>query len=157
MEFTSDTIPDDLKSLVSSTFEVKFCTNLRSYKKLIPTLSLYPDTTIITVDDDFKYPKKLFSELLTQHVLYPNHIVAGRGRVINIQDKEIQSYASWKLASLAQPVIAKHAVLPLGYSGVLYPVGSLHPDATNSALFNALAPYADDLWFKAMALSLIHI
>lgn len=152
MEFTSDTIPDDLKNLVSRDFEVKFCTNLRSYKKLVPTLSLYPDTTIITVDDDFKYPKNLFSELLAQHVLYPNHIVAGRGRVINIQDKEIQSYSSWKRISLTQPVIAKHAILPIGYSGILYPPRSLHPDATNSHLFNTLAPYADDLWFKAMAM-----
>jgi hypothetical protein len=42
--------------------------------------------------------------------------------------------------------------LALGYGGVLYPPGSLHDDATNRDLFEKLAPAADDLWFKAMAI-----
>ena len=41
--------------------------------------------------------------------------------------------------------------LPTGCGGVLYPPGSLHPDATDALAFLRLAPTADDLWFWAMA------
>jgi hypothetical protein len=36
--------------------------------------------------------------------------------------------------------------------GVLYPPASLHPDALNAQMAAELAPTADDLWFKVMAL-----
>jgi hypothetical protein len=41
---------------------------------------------------------------------------------------------------------------PIGKYGVLYPPGALHPDVADAERFLALAPTADDIWFKAMAL-----
>ena len=41
---------------------------------------------------------------------------------------------------------------PTTGAGTLFPPNSLHKDATNDKLFLLLAPYADDVWFKAMSL-----
>lgn len=43
------------------------------------------------------------------------------------------------------------AIVPIGAWGILYPPQSLSPQVTNHGLYMELAPKADDLWFKAMA------
>ncbi len=51
-------LPLDLLELKNETFEIHYCEDLKSYKKLIPALKEYPDKVIITVDDDLIYSKK---------------------------------------------------------------------------------------------------
>lgn len=151
-EFELSSVTIELKELISKHFEIKFCANLKSYKKLIPTLIEFPTATIITFDDDIIYPNNLVEDLFNEHLNNPNCIVASRGRIINIKNGDFAPYPSWQFIRNTSKLKAKYCILPIGYGGVLYPPNSLYQDVTDEQKFVDLAPNADDLWFKAMSL-----
>ena len=45
-------LPSRLKKLIDYGLTIKYCEDIKSYKKLIPTLLEYPNEVIITTDDD---------------------------------------------------------------------------------------------------------
>jgi hypothetical protein len=151
-EFSSDTLTQELKKLISKQFEIKFCPNWRSYKKLIPAVIEYPNAVIITFDDDIIYPSTLVGDLYKEHLISPQSIIASRGRIINIEEGDFAPYPSWQFLRNPSKISAQYCVVPIGYGGVLYPPNSLHEEVLNEKKFMSLAPHADDLWFKAMAL-----
>ncbi len=144
-------IPESLLSLESSIFEIKFTHLTCSHKKLIHSLQEYPNDIIITCDDDFIYNSDWLSLLYSEHVKYPNSIIANQARMIRYdQSGELLPYKNW-VYDPAKKATDK-SILPIGANGVLYPPKSLHPHVFDESLFLELAPKADDLWFKAMAL-----
>ena len=48
-------LPQDLLALKEFGLTIKWCKDIRSYKKLIPALKEYPNDIIITFDDDYYY------------------------------------------------------------------------------------------------------
>lgn len=152
LEFTQSELPSELTALVSEQFEICYCDNLRSFTKLVPSLRAFPDKTLITIDDDFEYPADLVERLVSTSIDFPNTIVCARGRVIQYNESDFLSYPHWTLLDKSEVTFSSYCILPLGYAGVLYPPGSLHADVTNEQIFMAVAPHADDLWFKAMGL-----
>ena len=50
-------LPKSLLDLKKNGLTIKWCDNYYSYKKLIPSLREYPDSCIVTADDDFYYYK----------------------------------------------------------------------------------------------------
>lgn len=50
------------KVLLNVFFEICFCFNLRSYKKLIFILKKFLNEIIIMVDDDFEYFERLIED-----------------------------------------------------------------------------------------------
>jgi hypothetical protein len=151
-EFNDSNIPTQLKSLTSKCFEIRYCHNLRSYKKLVPALRAFPDATIITFDDDIIYPSNLVEDLYNECQLSPGSIIASRGRIITLKNGDFAPYASWQYIKNAKKIAAKYCIIPIGYGGVLYPPNSLCDEVVNEHRFMALAPYADDIWFKVMSL-----
>lgn len=57
-------LPSSIRKLQKYGLTIKFCNDIKSYKKLIPTLKLYPDEIIITVDDDIYYKKNMVERLI---------------------------------------------------------------------------------------------
>jgi hypothetical protein len=51
-----------------------------------------------------------------------------------------------------KPEHSRESIFPTGVGGILYPPKCLCEEATDKELFMKLAPYADDIWFWAMAL-----
>lgn len=151
-EFSKNNLPESLSNISDKRFEVCFCSNYKSYKKLVPSLKKYPKATIVSFDDDCIYPKHLLKDLLAHSELHPTKTISSRGRIIRIKNSDYEPYASWQFIRNDEALTSKKAILPLGYAGILYPPGSLHEHTTNSELFLKLAPHADDLWFKCMAL-----
>lgn len=64
------------------TYEILWVENTRSYKKLIPALSKYSDKTIITIDDDIYYNNRFIENLMMEHILFPDTVIASRGHLI---------------------------------------------------------------------------
>ena len=151
-EFTLSELPAQLTNLISSDFEIKFCPNYKSYKKLIPTLALYPDATLITFDDDINYPIDQVEKLLLAHFQQPGAIIAHTARNICIKNGVLQPYKKWLHVFEEQVGKPLLNTLPIGVSGVLYPNGSLNKEVKNIENFIKLAPHGDDLWFKCMSL-----
>ncbi|MDF4202426.1 zinc-binding alcohol dehydrogenase [Maribacter sp. SA7] len=144
-------IPKKLKTLESSLFEIMYSDLTCSHRKLIHSLKLYPNDIIITCDDDMIYRKNWLRLIYQEHKLKPSKIIANQTRYITYnKNGELQSYKRWVFDDNLK--FNETAVIPIGAEGVLYPPKSLSEEVTNVELFLELAPKADDLWFKAMAI-----
>ncbi|MDO6617650.1 hypothetical protein [Shewanella sp. 6_MG-2023] len=152
-ELTHEQLPKQLSLLEDELFEINFCANYKSYKKLVPTLKAYPTATIITFDDDIVLSSNIVGDLLSYHQQKPKAIIAARGRVIRTDEAgAFLHYGQWPLLSNKEPLLAPFSIVPIGYGGVLYPSGSLDTEVINSDVFQSIADNADDIWFKCMAL-----
>lgn len=151
-EFQHNELPNDLKILESDIFEIKFCPNYKSYKKLIPTLALYPNATIITFDDDIHYPVDQVEKLVLTHFENPEDVITSIARNILFKNGELRPYSEWLHVFREQVGKPLSHLLPIGVGGILYPMGSLHKEVMNVENFMKLAPHGDDLWFKCMSL-----
>ncbi|MCY1151259.1 MAG: hypothetical protein OWP43_02415 [Sphaerochaetaceae bacterium] len=150
-EFNDDSLPQILKQMESRGLFICYCEDIKSYKKLIPSLIAYPKDIIITVDDDIIYPFDLVESLYKEYLINPNNIVYNFGKQIKLVKKhELAPYDNWVVKNNSDK--SSYMSLGVGVGGVLYPPDSLDKEVINKDKFLSLAPYADDLWFKAMAL-----
>lgn len=150
-EDLEDKIPKKLSNLTSSIFSIKFSKYTSSHRKLVETLSIYPNTIIVTCDDDMMYRKNWLSKLYEVHQKNPSEIIGNQTRCISYNsDRELLPYKKWSSGN--GPCINEDNTLPIGAGGTLYPINSLDNQVHDQQLFMKLTPKADDLWFKAMAL-----
>lgn len=149
-EFCIDTIPIAVKNYINRGLEINFCANYRSYKKIIPTLIKYPNSHIITIDDDIIYPHDMIEQLVVEHNNNPNLIIGHRGHKIKFTGSSVSPYKQWeKNINDSHP---SHDILLTGCGGIFYPFNSLDKEVTNIDNFMSLCPNADDIWLKLMAL-----
>jgi len=121
--------------------------NTRAYKKLLPTMRDFPDSAIVTVDDDVVYAPWMLGQLLEASRKCPNAVVGHRGRVITGPPRLLERYQSWPSAGPDSPPAR---ILLTGVGGILYPAHLLRTSVfDNYALAKTLCPFNDDLWFWA--------
>lgn len=145
--WNDNNIPKKIESLKKYGLEIRYYADIRSYKKLIPTLKENPDSIIVTVDDDIIYSKYLIETLLRGYES-DNNIQGTVASIPHDNNKNILPYKKWK------PVSGKvddENIVPIGVGGILYPPYSLSAEVLNEEKFKQLAPLADDLWFWVMA------
>lgn len=146
-----ESVPDKLMSLKKYGLEIRYVKDTKSYKKLIPALHDFPDSTIVTVDDDVVYPRDWFEKTIEAHLANPNAIIANRAREIRVDHETgtLRHYTTWRIV---EKTTADNAfILPVGVGGVLYPPHVFDKRVTDEELFQRLAPHADDMWFWAMS------
>jgi Glycosyl transferase family 2. len=136
-------IPSLLKTEVEMGLEIRFCEDLKSYKKLNFALQEFPNDTLITVDDDAYYPEDWLAKLLQTHRENPQKICCHRAHII----KKGLPYNKWKWRATEKD--NAELLFPTGIGGVLYPPQSL--DLTHLSEIMELAPQADDIAYWAMA------
>lgn len=151
-EFSLETIPASLKSLVDEgKLEVGFCKDIRSYKKLVPSLKKYPDDIIITFDDDIFYKNDIVEKLYNAYLKEPELLHCMRGRMMKYNSKgDLLSYKKWKKFPLYFK--ADINILPTTGAGTLFVKEYFDEDVFRDDVFMKLAPNADDVWFKAMTM-----
>lgn len=149
-EFSLENIPIKLIELCKRGLQIEFCENLRSYKKLIPSLRRYPDSAVITADDDILYPDDFVERLYKAYKKSPDRIYFYRGHKMLIQRGILRPYNEWEFE--AELNEASLLAFPTGGGGALYTTDLLDHEVANSEVFMSLAPTADDVWFKAMSL-----
>jgi hypothetical protein len=89
-------IPPILKDLTKKGIEIKFCEDLKSYKKLIPALKQFPNDVLITVDDDVYYPENWFEQLKTAYDNDKTRIYAHRIHEISFDEQNnMMPYRKW--------------------------------------------------------------
>ncbi len=143
-------IPEVVLNMKKNGLTIKWCNDLRSYKKLIPSLKEFPDDIIVVVDDDVYYPNDWLEKLYKQHLKTPKCVIGHRGHKIMLNDAgHPKPYRQWKRNSTLLKASYRHFMT--GCGGVLYPPHSLYKDVDNIELFQKLAPFADDIWFWAMS------
>ena len=139
-----DKITPELRQFENYGVEFYLTEDLRSYKKLVPTIIRFPEKTIVTCDDDILFPKKWLQILLSESAEHPYEIISH----LVYRNDRMQYYLDLK-NDVPRP---KLSAIVLGGGGCLYPPTPLHTDLCNKELFMALAPTSDDFWFSLMAL-----
>lgn len=155
-EFVGGALPADLLALEERNpiFEIRnYDQNIRSYRKLIPALIDFPESVIVTVDDDILYDKNMLRDLLYWNQRYPNAVIAHRAKLI----KPGKPYRQWRKYRwyhfLMKRINQGFLNLQTGVAGVLYPPHALCADMLKPELFTQIAPSTDDIWFWAAAVA----
>jgi hypothetical protein len=144
-------IPRALSSLENEVFEIRYNELNCSHRKLVSSLEFFPEDCIVTCDDDSMYDTAWLENLYASHVLHPVDVIGGKCRRISYNGSgELMPYKKWHYSydrGGSEPCL-----MAVGFGGTLYPPHCMMKDVTDPKLFLELAPRADDLWFKAMAL-----
>lgn len=140
-------LPERLLSLRNEIFEIRWCTDIRSYKKLIPAIKEFGGKNIVICDDDIFYRKHTLKKLIECHKEHPQDVICHIGQQMCFsEDKLLLPYTDWN--QVKQCFQSKN-VLPIGGGTVLYPSIILQnsPLLLREDLFREIAFYADDIWF----------
>ncbi len=154
-QFPDGKIPAEIAPLIENPiFEVRFTEeDTRSYKKLVPALTDFPDDIIVTIDDDARYHPDMLRILLEWHAREPHAIFAHRAKRMKFS----APYRKWRKYRwyhfLFKRLHRNMLNIQTGVGGVLYPPHSLDMKMIDSKLFMSLAPTQDDIYFWAAATS----
>lgn len=145
----NDSLPENLKCKINDIFEIRWCDDIRSYKKLIPALIDFPNDIIITGDDDVIYPKDWIRTLLTGYYNDPSSVQCLRARYMVFENNKFSEYSKFRL--IKNDMKPSFLILQTGLGGCLYTKDMFFEDVCKKELFTKLCPDGDDLWFWAMA------
>lgn len=143
-------LPTSVTNLSDKGLTIKYCKDIKSYKKIIYTLKDYPSYFIAIADDDTYYPSTWLASLLDSYIDNKT-IVAHRAHKIILNSNQLPNpYSSWEWEYSDHEVKSK-LILPTGGGGVLYPPQCFYKDVAREDIFTTLCPTADDLWLYWMA------
>jgi hypothetical protein len=151
-EFEGKTLPRTLELQKERGLEVKYCEDVKSFKKLIPSLRDFPEACIITVDDDAMYEYDLVERLVAAHRECPRAICACRVHKVKLGDNQKPvGYLDWDWC-VEEYCVNSNLLFPTGVGGILYPPHSFPQQILDCNTFLSICPHADDVWFYAMRL-----
>jgi hypothetical protein len=126
--------------------------NLKPHNKYYYAMKLYPNSLLITVDDDNMYDNNLVQSLYDSFLKYPAAVSARRVHKIRRDSSEkVLPYSKW-FYEYKKETKPSHALLATGVGGVLYPPGILPDETFDAKKINELCLNADDIWLKFMEL-----
>ncbi|MBD5536380.1 MAG: hypothetical protein HDQ99_12125 [Lachnospiraceae bacterium] len=140
-------LPQILLKMQKYGLEIKWCHDIRSFTKLIPTLELCPDAIVITADDDLCYRRHWLKFLYKEYLKHPNMVCAHRVTKFYLENGSYEAvgggYDTWPEATYLHKLT--------GVGGVLYPPHILNERVFEIDVFMQLCPTNDDIWFWLMA------
>jgi len=147
----NELVPKLLERQQARGLEILYFKDIKSYKKLIPALRMFPNDYIITIDDDVIYECDMIENLIRSYKKAPGYVYANRIRRMTINnDGSLAEYKTWKLTK--EPMKDSVFNIPTGVGGVLYPPHCFAEEVFNENVFMDICGRADDIWFKAMCL-----
>ena len=170
-------LPQELLNLKQYGLTIDWYKDIRSYKKIIPTLKKYPNAVIITTDDDIYYAPDTLESLYKSYLEHRNEVHAHRCDWLKVVEEDAQTPPPTPLpqgageyacdAQLQKKVIKWEKTRELyldrhrgvasfhnrltGYGAVLYPPNCFYKDVCDESLIKELIPTHDDIWLWAMA------
>ncbi len=149
-------LPQQLLDLKEKGLTIDWYHDIRSYKKLIPTLKKYPDAIIVTADDDIIYAPNCLDCLYKTYLNNFHSIVANRITRLYQSSENIKIFPRIYYKDDAKDSyrdnLRKANIwnMQTGCGAVLYPAHCFAKDILNENLIKKLAPTNDDQWFWAM-------
>jgi hypothetical protein len=144
-QFSEECLPASLRRLRHRGVTLVFDDgDLRSFKKLLPAIEMFPEDRIVTLDDDCFYPRDWVATLVAESERAPGAVVGHFGREMSLDEKGKLHHDGWpKANALTDP----RRLFLIGCAGILYPAGSLAPIAFDRDVISATCPTEDDSWF----------
>lgn len=152
-EFPRKEIPVRLAEQQKRGLEIRYCGNLRSYKKFYYTAKEYPDDYIVTVDDDIIYAEDMLETLVKAYRKNPGCIICNRSHYIKRYNVRLRTYNNWLKYENRQFIEEKPSFYNFFTSGggTLFPMFMMNRKVLDKDVFMHLAPYADDVWLNFCA------
>lgn len=141
-------LPVRLLKMQKRGLEIRFCDDLKSYKKFYYSMQEYSNANIITADDDCFYPIDFVESLVEMHQAYSEDVVCRTAPQISPVYSTPPS--KWHMPLTGKVVNSYKLSINTG-SGSLFPPGILCSETFNKNVFQKICPYADDLWLTVMA------
>lgn len=142
--------PADVLDLQSHGLEIRFCDDIRSYKKIIPALESFPSAYLVTADDDLYYEPGWLRKIIDGFVFGEKVIICRRAHRPKYNGMKLAPYTEWRHEFISDSI--ERCIFPTSGAGALYPPGSLAPEVVERDQFLNLCPFADDVWLFVMAL-----
>lgn len=144
-------LPLSLVRLQCRGLDIRWYRDIRSFRKIVPTLREYPDALIVTADDDIFYPRRWLRGLYEAYRREPQYVHCHRAHLIKYDSSgSVLPYLQWNLLAPGYQGPSMD-LFPTSGGGVLYAPAHLHPDTLKEEIFLELCPKADDVWLKAMS------
>lgn len=147
INWNSDNIPKKLKILQRQGLTIRFCKDIKSYKKHIFALAEFPDDIIITTDDDFYYSRDFIKRLVEAYEKDPNRVYTHRAHRPVFSNGTIMPYDKWEKLVYNK---TSYPLFPTTGGGCMFQKRLLYHDVLKEELFMKLCPTADDVWFYFM-------
>lgn len=148
-----DKITQEMRGLQEFGVEYRHISiNLKPHNKYIYAMKEFPNSCIITVDDDLIYPADMIKTLVECHKKHPDCVCARRVHKISVNNEGmLMSYLRWgtEYKRIKEP---SHMLCATGAGGVLYPPHCLDARAFDISLIQEYCLNADDIWLKYMEL-----
>lgn len=144
-------IPENLKKLVGFGLEFEFVEDIGPHTKYYYAFQDFPNSLIVTIDDDVYYDDELLEDLINSYNHYPNSVSARRAHKIVFDDSGYPiRYNEWEWEYQELHITPRFDLLATGVGGVLY-----DPELFNKILFDKslIIPNVlkqDDVWLKAV-------
>lgn len=143
-------LPDNLLKLRGDIFEIRLVDgDLRSYKKYIYAFQEYPDSLIVTIDDDLFYSHDMLEKLVKAHEKHPNALICSFAFLFKDKNNNLLPCRQWR--QIPYSYTECEDIFFGSGGGTLFQPKLMHPDILNKELFLKLAPMADDVWLNSMA------
>jgi len=130
---------------------IEWCSDIKSYKKIIPSAEKWPEDILITADDDIIYEMNTIERLLESYKRHPDCVSTLRTHLMMFDEiGNPRRYVDWMpeySGFIDQPYMA---LFPTTGAGTLFPPGILPQETFNRDAFMSLCPKADDIWVKCM-------
>ena len=143
-------IPYCVTKYIKNGLEIKFVKDIGSYTKIIYALKDYPDSVIVTADDDIIYPKDWLEKLYHSYISHPEDIQVHRAHRVLIKDSDILPYEKWE--KHVDEETARYDNFLTGVGGVLYPPECFIKEVFRDDIYLKKVLFADDIWLWFMAL-----
>lgn len=146
------TLPFKLRRLQERGLEIRWYKDIKSLRKIVPTLRLFPQSLVVTADDDVFYPRNWLKQLYDGYLSEPKFIHCHRAHLIKFDSKgQVLPYNQWNITA-PDYVGPSLNLFPTGVGGVIYSSELLDSEVLNEDIFLQICPTADDVWLKAMSL-----
>ena len=151
---------DDESVLPSSVLELKKYglqiyiaqENLKPHNKYLYAAKLFPDSIIITIDDDCIYDKNLVRDLYNSFLKFPAAVSAKRvHKIIKDENGKLLPYNKWHY-EYKNKTNPSFDLISTGVGGVLYPPNILPRKTFDAEKIKELCLDADDIWLKFIEL-----
>ena len=127
--------------------------NIKSHKKLMPTLERYPENPILVVDDDARQREGWLQAFIDEHKKHPDDIIYGHSSsIVEVFDGKIYEGMAQR-GFHTHPGQRTYNEKPAnGAAGTLYPAHTFTDERFfDRELFMRLTPNSDETWQWAWA------
>jgi len=143
-------VPDDVLKFKSKGVEIKYCGDIKSYKKIVPMLVEDANAFIVTADDDLAYQSDWLEKIVSAWDGDYKTVVAYRAHKARLDSAGMPvDYKEWEW-QYSDSSVRSGLIFPTTGFGTLYPPHCFHHDVTDEKLFEKLAPQTDDIWLYWM-------